>query len=133
MHPDVIGFSVVTNQYKYALEIAAGLRTHYDGPIVFGGIHPTMDPYGTLRQTVVDSICVGEGEEAFLESIRAGGPARVRNMGYMEGGRPVVEPLRPYTDLTALPPKDYDIFDFQRMIDAKNGWVGLLASRGCPV
>ncbi len=22
--------------------------------------------------------------------------------------------------------------DFQRLIDAKNGWVGLMASRGCP-
>ena len=42
--PDLIGFSVLTNQYKYALEIAASLRTYYDRPIVFGGIHPTMDP-----------------------------------------------------------------------------------------
>ena len=72
--PDVIGFSVLTNQYKYALEIAAHLRTYYDRPIVFGGIHPTMDPHGTLKEPVLDSICVGEGEEAFLESIRAGGP-----------------------------------------------------------
>ena len=130
--PDLIGFSVLTNQYKYALEIAAALRTYYDGPIVFGGIHPTMDPYGTLKEPVLDSICVGEGEEAFLESIRAGGPAGVRNMGYRDGGRTVLEPLRPYTDLSRLPPKDYEIFDFQRMIDAKDGWVGLLASRGCP-
>jgi len=130
--PDVIGFSVLTNQYKYALEIAAHLRTYYDRPIVFGGIHPTMDPHGTLKEPVFDSICVGEGEEAFLESIRAGGPRGVRNMGYRDGGRAVLEPLRPYTDLARLPPKDYEIFDFQRMIDAKDGWVGLLASRGCP-
>ncbi len=130
--PDLIGFSVLTNQYKYALEIAASLRTYYDRPIVFGGIHPTMDPQGTLKEPVLDSICVGEGEEAFLESIRAGGPAGVRNMGYRDGSRVVLEPLRPYTDLSRLPPKDYEIFDFQRMIDAKDGWVGLLASRGCP-
>ena len=25
-----------------------------------------------------------------------------------------------------------EIFDFQKIIDAKNGWVGLMASRGCP-
>ncbi len=128
----MIGFSVLTNQYKYALEIAAALRTYYDRPIVFGGIHPTMDPHGTLKEPVLDSICVGEGEEAFLESIRAGNPGGVRNMGYRDGGRTVLEPLRPYTDLVRLPPKDYEIFDFQRMIDAKDGWVGLLASRGCP-
>ncbi len=130
--PDLIGFSVLTNQYKYALEIAASLRTYYGRPIVFGGIHPTMDPYGTLKEPVLDSICVGEGEEAFLESIRAGSPVHVPNMGYRDGNRAVLEPLRPYTDLVRLPPKDYEIFDFQRMIDAKGGWVGLLSSRGCP-
>ncbi len=101
--PDLIGFSVLTNQYKYALEIAADVRTYYDRPIVFGGIHPTMDPYGTLKEPVLDSICVGEGEEAFLESIRAGQPRGVRNMGYRDGGRMVLEPLRPYTDISAPP------------------------------
>ena len=35
-------------------------------------------------------------------------------------------------DLKQLPFKDYDIFDFQKIIDAKNGWVGLMGSRGCP-
>ncbi len=34
--------------------------------------------------------------------------------------------------LANLPPKAYDLMDFQRLIDAKNGWVGLMASRGCP-
>jgi radical SAM superfamily enzyme YgiQ (UPF0313 family) len=130
--PDAIGFSVLTTQYKYAREIAADLRTYYHGPIIFGGIHPTMDPYGTLKEPAVDSICMGEGEEAFLESIRAGGPVGLRNMGYRDGGGIVLEPLRPYVDIKALPPKDYELFDFQRMIDAKDGWVGLLTSRGCP-
>ncbi len=130
--PDVIGFSVLTVQEKYALEIARDLRTYYKGPIVFGGIHPTMDPYGTLKEPAVDAICMGEGEEAFLESIRAGSPRGLRNMGYRDGDRTVLEPLRPYADIISLPPKDYEIFDFQRMIDAKDGWVGLLASRGCP-
>ncbi len=35
-------------------------------------------------------------------------------------------------DLDRLPFKDYRIFDFQKTIDAKNGWVGVMASRGCP-
>jgi radical SAM superfamily enzyme YgiQ (UPF0313 family) len=130
--PDVIGFSVVTVQYKYALEIAASMRDYYDGPIVFGGIHPTMDPYGTLAEGVIDEICVGEGEEAILESLTGSSPRGVRNMGYRKDGGIVLEPLRPYVDITALPPKDYEIFDFQHMIDAKDGWVGLLASGGAP-
>jgi anaerobic magnesium-protoporphyrin IX monomethyl ester cyclase len=130
--PDFIGFSVLTNQYKYALEIARSIKGYYDVPIVFGGIHPTMDPHGTIAEESVDYICVGEGEEAFLELIQRGNPRGINNIGYKEGGNIILEPLRPFTDIGKLPFKDYEIFDFQQMIDAKDGWVGLLASRGCP-
>jgi anaerobic magnesium-protoporphyrin IX monomethyl ester cyclase len=132
IRPDIIGFSVLTNQYKYALEIASNIKKYIDVPIIFGGIHATMDPQETLSQACVDYICVGEGEEAILELIRKGSPLGVRNIGHKTKGSFVLEPLRPYTDITKLPFKDYGIFDFQKMIDAKDGWVGLTASRGCP-
>lgn len=130
--PDVIGFSVLSNQHKYALEIAHAMRRYTDSLMVFGGIHPTMDPRGVLTGEIPDCICIGEGEESFLELVKKGNPKGVRNMGYREKGETVLEPLRPYTDLSILPFKDYDIFNFQQMIDAKDGWVGLLAGRGCP-
>ncbi len=132
IEPDLIGFSVLTNQYKYALEIARNIKEYSDVPILFGGIHATMDPHETLSQTCIDYICLGEGEEALLELIRKGSPQGVKNMGYKPKGLPFIEPLRPFTDITKLPFKDYEIFDFQRIIDAKDGWVGLTASRGCP-
>jgi len=130
--PDIIGFSVLTNQYKYSLEIARDIKQYLDVPIIFGGIHPTMDPEGTLAEECVDYLCIGEGEEAFLELVRNGSPKGVRNLAYKEDGRMIMEPLRPYIDVTKLPFKDYLLFDFQQMIDAKDGWVGLQASRGCP-
>ncbi|MBP6942117.1 MAG: B12-binding domain-containing radical SAM protein [Syntrophorhabdaceae bacterium] len=132
IRPDIIGFSVLTNQYKYALEIAGSIKGYLNVPVIFGGIHPTMDPLGTLSEKCVDYICVGEGEEAFLELLQKGDPRGIRNIGHKEGGGTVLEPLRPYTDITKLPFKDYEIFDFQRMTNAKDGWVGLTASRGCP-
>lgn len=130
--PDVIGFSVLTNQYKYALEIARDIKGYTDAPILFGGIHVTMDPVETLMQDEVDLICVGEGEEALAELVATGNPKGVANIGRKENGKAVIEPLRPFTDITTLPFKDYEIFDFQKIIDAKDGWVGLTASRGCP-
>ena len=130
--PDVIGFSVLTNQYKYALEIARDIKGYTDAPILFGGIHATMDPVETLMQDEVDLICIGEGEEAVAELVATGNPKGVANIGRKEDGKPVIEPLRPFTDITTLPFKDYEIFDFQKIIDAKDGWVGLTASRGCP-
>lgn len=130
--PDVIGFSVLTNQYKYSTDIAKSIKTYCDAPIVFGGIHPTMDPKGTMAEEGVDYLCIGEGEEAFLEFIRKGNAKGIKNFAYMDEGQFVQEPLRPFADITKLPFKDYGIFDFQQMIDAKDGWVGLIASRGCP-
>ena len=130
--PDLIGFSVLTNQYKYSLEIAQDIKRYLDVPIIFGGIHPTMDPEGTLSEPCVDYLCIGEGEEAFLELLTNGNPKGICNLAYKDNGRMVMEPLRPYVDVTKLPFKDYLLFDFQQMIDAKDGWVGLQASRGCP-
>jgi anaerobic magnesium-protoporphyrin IX monomethyl ester cyclase len=132
IRPDIVGFSVLTTQHKYALEIARDIKRYHDVPMLFGGIHPTMDPSGTLSESAVDWICVGEGEEALLEVARKGDPKGVRNLGYRQNGAHLVEPLRPFVDITKLPFKDYEIFDFQQMIDAKEGWVGLTASRGCP-
>ena len=91
-----------------------------------------MDPEGTLAESCVDYLCIGEVEEAFLELVEKGSPEGIRNLAYKENGRMVIEPLRPYVDVTKLPFKDYHLFDFQKMIDAKDGWVGLQASRGCP-
>jgi len=104
--PDIIGFSVLTNQYKYSLEIARDIKTYLDIPIIFGGIHPTMDPEGTLAESCVDYICIGEGEEAFLELAMRGSPKGIRNLAYKENGRMVMEPLRPYVDVTKLHFKD---------------------------
>lgn len=130
--PDIIGISVLTNQYKYATEIARGIKGYLDVPIIFGGIHPTMDPMGTMADSFVDYICMGEGEEAILELIEKGKPDGIRNIGYRKEGSIIIEPLRPFIDINKLPFKDYSIFNFQQMIDAKDGWVGLMASRGCP-
>ena len=78
----------------------------------------------------------GEAEEALAEFVdkihRAEDVSDVRNLGLMQGGQMRLNPLRPLPDLQNLPFKDYDIFDFQNIIDAKNGCVGLMASRGCP-
>ena len=134
--PDVIGFSVVTNQWPYVEKIAGWLRKTLDVPFVCGGIHATVAPEEVLASGMFDYIFTGECEEAFLEFVnvleRGGDPSGVRNLGYMKDGEVHLNPVRPFPDLKALPPKDYSVFDFQKIIDAKNGWVGLMASRGCP-
>jgi len=134
--PDVIGFSVVTNQWRYAAELARWCRQAVDAPLVCGGIHATVAEKEVLESGLFDYLFKGECDEAFAEFIQRlekGEPVSdVRNMGRLVNGKAVVNPLRPLPDLGKMPLKDYSIFDFQKIIDAKNGWVGLMASRGCP-
>ncbi len=133
---DIIGFSVVTNQWPYAKKLATWARKASKAPLVCGGIHAMAAPKEILQSQVFDFIIRGEGEEAFAEFVdklsKNQDPSEVKNLGYLQNGETRLNPLRPLPDLTKLPFKDYDIFDFQNIIDAKNGWTGLMASRGCP-
>ncbi len=134
--PDLIGFSVVTNQYSIAREIACDIKSYSDVPIVCGGIHPTMDPEGVLQEDCFDYVCIGEGEQAMVEladSMDKGKPAtEIENIWCKCNGSVIRNKVRPFVPLGSLPRKDYEIFDFQKMIDAKDGWVGIMSSRGCP-
>jgi len=134
--PDLIGFSVVTNQYPNALRIAQALKPDFPVPFVGGGVHFTMAPELAMEDNVWDFVCVGEGEGALLdlvERLEQGELTNnIPNMVFRRDSAIVRNPVRPFVSLKSLPPTDYELFDFQQMIDAKNGWVSLMASRGCP-
>jgi len=156
--PGLVGFSCLTMQYESALELARLLRTsaREEGfelpPLVVGGIHPTMVPEKVMADGVWDHVGVGECEEPLLELARRveGGeqPDDIPNFLSWRGGvRPAVadggaaEELEPlwqrnkvgeFPDLEALPVPDYQLFDTDRITAQKNGWFGLMTSRGCP-
>jgi radical SAM superfamily enzyme YgiQ (UPF0313 family) len=134
--PDLIGFSALTNQFKYVEDIARYIKGFFKIPIICGGIHATMDPEGVLNTGLFDYVCVGEGEYAILElieSLKKGiSPYNIPNIWCMANGKIIKNKVRPFVDLSKLPFKDYELFDFQKIIKAKDGWVGLMTSRGCP-
>jgi len=134
--PDLIGFSVVSPQYEPARRIARSMKSYCSAPLLCGGMHPTMAPEQTLEDECWDYVCVGEGEQTILDIVERLEQGRsvteVPNVGYRADDKCTRNPVRPFQDLDDLPHKDFELFDFQQMIDAKNGWVGLMATRGCP-
>jgi len=134
--PDVLAFSVVTNQWAYARTLAEWARRRFAIPFVIGGVHTLMCVEEVLETGLFDYAFRGECEDAFLEFVERLSHQEpiesVPNLAFVRDGRMQVNPVGPLPELTRLPLKDYESMDFQRMIDAKHGWVGLMASRGCP-
>jgi anaerobic magnesium-protoporphyrin IX monomethyl ester cyclase len=134
--PDVLAFSVVTNQWEYAKKLASWIKQDLSITTICGGVHALVAPEQILDSGVFDYIMRGECEEAFPEFVEHIDQNQsvddLQNLGYRKDGRIYLNPVRPLPVLESLPFKDYEVMDFQKLIDVKNGWVGLMASRGCP-
>lgn len=144
----LIGFSCLSMQYSEALATARELRelAERDGfrlpPMVVGGIHPSMVPQEVMADRVWDFVGVGECEEPLLELVRrieAGESTDdVANFLCWPGGERSstgewrTNAVGEFPDVRELPVADYALFDTQRIVDQKNGWFGILTSRGCP-
>ncbi len=140
--PDVVAFSVTSFSYHNALKIASQIRQESAGiPLVYGGVHPTLMPEETIKNSLVDAICIGEGEDAFkeyLDSLGAGrDPSQVAGIWYKDRkGEIIRNPLRPYRqDLDSLPFPNWDYWEIEKYLKLNESFVGALrifTSRGCP-
>jgi radical SAM superfamily enzyme YgiQ (UPF0313 family) len=107
--PQVIGISVLSCKVQAALMTAKLLRTAIPGAkVVAGGDHCVGFARELAAETVIDAVCVGEGEETARELLQAWDDDRplqpIRGLVYREGGRIVVNPRRPrIRDLDSLP------------------------------
>jgi len=141
---DLVGISVMTpmlNEALFASRVAKGLP--HDPLVVWGGPHPTVMPEQTMGYPEVDAICLGEGEETFLELIQRGGdPQDVAGMWYRADGEIVRNPPRPMiADISRLPfpardliPMDAYIRAWYSLTSADPNLTGtsVIGSRGCP-
>ena len=93
-----------------------------------------------MADGVWDHVGIGECEDSLVELARRvelGEPAiDVPNFvswkNGLRGGEAVRNNVGEFPDLTRIPAPDYGLFDTQRILDAKQGWFGLLSSRCCP-
>jgi len=135
-HPDLIGFSILSQQYPEAIHLAEVIRCVTDTPLVAGGVHPTLVPEEVIEDGVFDYVCVGEGEGALLELVEClqskGDTTCIPSIWTRRGGVVIRNPVRPFQNLECLPPADYELFDLNRILRATRGWLSILTTRGCP-
>jgi radical SAM superfamily enzyme YgiQ (UPF0313 family) len=111
------------------------LKTRLPGAFsVFGGAHPTYFPE-MIDEEGIDGVCVGEGEYALLDLVRAidGGrsPRDLENWWIKEDGEIHRNPLRPLIDdLDELPLPDREAFT--RAVKPSGLHAIVMTGRGCP-
>lgn len=144
---EVVGISCMfSTLWPLTNRVARAVREKLpDALLVLGGEHGTAVPEHVLATSPFDVVVLGEGEETFLELLRAreaGRPlAAVKGLAFREAdGRVTSTGLSPRRrDVDALPPPDWDSFPIRQYIDRyqTNGInlgrsMPMLGTRGCP-
>jgi radical SAM superfamily enzyme YgiQ (UPF0313 family) len=134
-----LGISLVTGpMIRETVDIARAVKAwDPDFPIILGGWHPSLLPKQTLEAPYLDYIVRGQGEDSFLElvqHIRAGAaPDFIAGIGVKRDGRLIMTPERPLRPLVEMPPKAYEIADFDAYErGCGRRWAMYTSSLACP-
>ncbi len=136
--PQVVGVSAVTCEVPVIRRAVRRVRAVLpEVPLLVGGIHAIVAPESVLQIAGVDGVCCGEGELALSEYLRrleAGEDVSATPNFVFRRHDELVRnaPLGFIEDLDSLPMLDRSVADMQQVIDANNGVLNVIFSRGCP-
>ena len=137
--PDLVGFTLTTNQFDYDKDLVKWLREKWpDVPVLFGGHHPSLAPEEVIAVPDVDFVCRGEAEDALVEladRLEQGLPCdEIANMWVKkENGEIIRNEIRPLDpDIDKLPFMDLALFEPEKMFEEGKMEMFVMAGRGCP-
>lgn len=133
--PDLIAFSVLTDNYLWALDLAKSIKKVLDIPIVCGGVHVTSVPDEVMSYDFIDFAVRGEGEYALLELIEAlekrKDYSKIKNLVYRKENKIIKNEVRNLIEnLDDLPFPKKELF--YKVIPYTKKNYTLLTARGCP-
>lgn len=131
---DLIGISCLSFNYYQAIEIAKFLKSKFDLPIIFGGIHVILMPEEVIQNECVDMVCIGEGEyvlKDLLDNVLT--CDSVEGIWYKDNGKVIKNNKRELIqDLDSLPFPDWEDYDLKKYFKINGNHIGITCSRGCP-
>lgn len=152
LDPDLVGITMMTNEYLGAAHICASLvrEASPNSITVIGGVYATVSYQTIFEDNNFDYICIGEGEHVFPELLRyLNGEVEFPPAGFLgrkegEQSNPKKVMRAPFIqNLDDLPWPAWDLVDYSRYInDAGKVTVDhpytypftrLMTSRGCPI
>lgn len=141
----VIGIQCFTNTAAYTFKTAKICReTLPDAKIIVGGVHATILPAQTLKESLeTDIVVIGEGEITFTEILKWRRDSNttlreIQGIAYRENGTIVKNPPRPpIHNLDEIPLPGYELLPLELYLPhptqcRKTPSYPIIASRGCP-
>ncbi len=125
--------SVILTNLKIAKEVRKLTRV----PIVWGGVHSTVESESTLEDQLIDIIVRGEGEITLHKLILALKNHEtldgIKGVWYKQNGTIKRNPDRDLLDLDTLPDLPYQLIDVRKYLPLYRGRksINLQTSRGC--
>lgn len=133
--PDVVGISLRTSAYGSALNVSHIIKGIDSSiPIVWGGVHPTVLPEESLKNSQVDIVVRGEGEYTMLDLVKNNMERleSIPGISYKKDGQIIHNAERALIhNLDDLPfPARHLIIDWKSCPPEALG--NIFATRGCP-
>jgi radical SAM superfamily enzyme YgiQ (UPF0313 family) len=126
----IAGISCTSYSIGTALKAAAAIRSvSPSASIIWGGVHPSLDPVGTVGHPLVDAVLLGEGDFAFAEVSE-----HLINGGTLASAPHVFTRSKlgsscTVNELDRLPSLPYDLLRLERYNDRL---LDVHSARGCP-
>jgi radical SAM superfamily enzyme YgiQ (UPF0313 family) len=125
--------SMTGRQLLHALEASRLVKERTSIPVVWGGVHASLLPDQTLRNPWIDFVVQGEGEETFLELLRAFDEKKknfaIEGLWYKDNGNIRANPPRDFVTMDRLPRIPFDLVNL-KAYDVTDAFP-MFTSRGC--
>jgi len=133
---DFIALSFTTNQKKYVRSFLdkAKMKTKL---LIAGGVHCSLLQEEIFKEfPEIDAVCVGEGEyplKELCEKFDSQTNYLDTPSFYFKTKQNLIKnPISRLQDINSLPPPDYTLFDYAKIISNNDQCFPMMLSRGCP-
>ena len=113
-----LGISLVTGpMIRETVDIAKSVKAwNPEFPVILGGWHPSLLPKQTLECEWIDIVVRGQGEETLLELVQhietRSAIDLIPGIGFKRNEKLIFTPERPLRPIAEMPPKAYQLADF---------------------
>jgi radical SAM superfamily enzyme YgiQ (UPF0313 family) len=139
-NPMLVGISVMTSKH-ISISLDLSKKIKFLSPsttIVWGGIYPSLEPKKCMKESSIDIVVKGEGEETIVDLAKVlkekGNLHSVKGISFKHNGKIVSNGEREFISLDDYD-VDYEITDLTKYIlPLGNGKkvMSFITSRGCP-